>query len=474
MIVFSTAMLPENFAFVDVETTGMSIIRDRIIEIGILRVENGKLVSTFNSLINPQAYLSSYIENMTGIASKELENAPTFNCVKKDILNHLTDSIFVAHNSRFDYAFIKNEFKRLDITFSAKNLCTVKLSKYLFPRYKHHGLDNIIDRFNIACRNRHRAFDDAKVLWEFFQIVKTQFDEEKIKKAFKFITKRTTTPLNITDKIINKLPESSGVYIFYGKSGAPLYIGKSVNIKERVLSHFSNDHNSPLEMKITQNIESIETIETAGELGALFKESMLIKKMQPLYNRKLRIKKSLVVLKKVKDKKGFETVEISVPGKINAVDLYDILGIFKSKKQTIDFLKFAAKKYNLCEKILGIEKAKKSCFGYHLEQCFGACIGLEKPVRYNLRFMEAFYKDKIKPWPFKGPVLIKESNGFEGEEVFLVDKWCLLGSYKSNEDLNTKTKINTYDFDQDVYKILTRYLTGSENLKNIRVIKSSK
>lgn len=463
-----SAFINHNLAFVDIETTGTSILRDRIIEIGILRVENGKLVSTFNSLINPQTHLPPSIENMTGIKSCQLENAPTFYSLKREILKILTGCLFVAHNSRFDYAFIKNEFKRFDISFSAKNLCTVKLSRYLFPRYKRHNLDNIIARFNILCKNRHRAFDDANVLWDFINIIQTQFDKEKLTKAFNFVTKKTTAPINIKPDILDSLPETSGIYIFYGKNGVPLYIGKSVNIKERVLSHFANDHSSPVEMKISQQIESIETIQTAGELGALLKESLLIKKLQPLYNRKLRIKKNLIILKRVTDKTGYETVASSAVNEIKVDDLSDILGVFKSKKQMIDFLKFNAKEYNLCEKILGIEKTNRACFGYHLDICKGACTGQEKPIKYNIRFIEAFTRNKIKPWPFKGPIIIKESDGFEKEESFLVDKWCILGSYCSDTDIIDKQISENYSFNQDTYKILNQFLFTNKNRKKIK------
>src|SRR5437867_5621 len=138
-------MLPKKLAFVDIETTGTRVSRDRIIEIGILRVEENKLVATYKTLINPQTYISPFIEQMTGISKEALENAPIFSDVKEKILDILDDCVFVAHNARFDYGFLKTEYKHLGISFSPKQFCTVKLSRLLYPKYKQHNLDSLIN-----------------------------------------------------------------------------------------------------------------------------------------------------------------------------------------------------------------------------------------------------------------------------------------------------------------------------------------
>src|SRR4051794_18306176 len=116
-------MLPTRLAFVDIETTGGRSFYDRIIEIGIIRVEDNEVVQTYHSLINPETHLPPEIEILTGITQKDLENAPTFRQIKTDILESLIDCVFVAHNVRFDYGFLKNEFSREEITFSAKHFC---------------------------------------------------------------------------------------------------------------------------------------------------------------------------------------------------------------------------------------------------------------------------------------------------------------------------------------------------------------
>ncbi len=282
----------------DIETTGAHVTRDRVIEIGIVRVEDGQITKTYESLINPYSYLSPYITQMTGIRPDELENAPGFREVADQILEMIDGCVFVAHNVRFDYGFLRNEFRRHELPFSAKHFCTVRLSRQLFPQHKKHNLDSIIERFDINCEARHRAMGDAAVLWEFVQRAQAITPEDKFEAALKNMLKSPSLPQHFSQDLVTKLPESPGVYIFYGNSNYPLYVGKSKNIKERVLSHFSGDYMSSKEMNMCQQVERIDTVETAGELGALLKESELVKTMQPLYNRMLRKTREVVVAKK--------------------------------------------------------------------------------------------------------------------------------------------------------------------------------
>lgn len=462
-------MLPSKLAFVDIETTGLGVTRDRIIEIGILRVEDNKLVKTFQSLLNPEGYVSPFCLELTGITEKALENAPTFYEMIDEIYDMLKDCVFVAHNVRFDYGFVRNAFKRYEKTYSAKHFCTVKLSRRLFPSARKHNLDAIMERFDISCTNRHRAFDDARVLWEFYQKLQKTIDPEMLEKAIAGGLKKPSVPLSIDTETIDNLPENPGVYIFYGENKTPLYVGKSVNIKERVQSHFVSDHLSTKEMNIAQQIQDIETKVTSGELGALILESQLVKKLQPLYNRQLRIAKKMYVLKKQMNTDSYPEVVLKMIDHIDPNDLENILGIFRSKRQAKDFLVPLVKEYNLCEKLLGLEKTSSSCFAYRLDLCKGACVKEENPLKYTMRFAEAFGNNTIKVWPFTGQIIISERNELEKTaEYFVVDKWCLLSQYSENEVHNEAVCSGEYLFDLDTYKLLVRFLQKKENLKKIK------
>lgn len=468
--------LPQKFAFVDIETTGATLTRDRIIEIGILRVENDKVVKTFNCLINPNQFLPPEITFLTGITSADLENAPTFRQVKDEVLEMLKDCVFVAHNVRFDYSFLKQELKRLNISFTSKQLCTVKLSRHFYPQYDHHNLDSIIIREKIRCKNRHRAFDDAEVMWKFFKKTQKRFSNEEFETALNKLFKKPSLPIKIPSYVLDTLPEGPGVYIFYGANQSVLYIGKSINLRDRVLSHFSSDHLSAKEMKIVQTIEDIKVFPTAGELGALLLESDLIKKMQPLYNRRLRYASRLTLVKKVETSDKYLQIILEDADEIKVEDLENIINVFKSKKLAKDFLIEVCKENELCERLLGVEKTNGACFGYRLGRCKGACLGKELPVKYNFRFINALSTHAIKNWPFKKPILIEEKNELEEtREAFLVDKWCYLGSFKQKEDINLENLNEQVPyskdlrFDLDIYKILNRFIKkpGQYKIKEV-------
>jgi len=406
------------------------------------------------------------IQGFTGISPHQLESAPAFRQIAAEVIDLLKDCMFVAHNVRFDYGFIKNEFKRIGVDFQTKQCCTVRLSRALYPEMGRHSLDHLINYFGFTCENRHRALDDAQILWEFLQVVQKDFPAADLDGVFKMVSKRPSLPLKISHDDLDALPEAPGVYIFYGEDRMPLYIGKSINIKDRVMSHFSSDHSSTTEMKIAQQIESIETIPTAGELGALFKEASLIKKMQPLYNRQLRRAQKLVALKFNKDNEyetvDLETIDIITPDEINS-----IAGIFRSKRQAKDFLSTVAKENNLCEKLLGLENLSGSCFAYHLGKCSGACVQKELPIKYNMRFVSAFLKTRIKPWPFKKPIIIEEQNEInEKAEAHIVDRWCYLGTLSEADDISSLE--NNLIFDLDTYRILERFLRSQKNVNRIK------
>lgn len=467
--------LPNPLAFVDIETTGIRLSKDRIIEIGIVRVENNTVVAKYQTLLNPYLYLPPTIQMLTGITADMLENAPTFSDIKNQIKELLDGCIIVAHNARFDYGFIKREFKNCQMAFTAKQLCTVRLSRYLFPKQPRHNLDSIIERFNIPCAKRHRAFDDAQVLWEFFQKLQTQLNPDVFLQACNHALKRPSLPLNLSESLLDALPECPGVYIFYGKEAAPLYVGKSINIKERVLSHFSQNHLSSTEMKISQQIVHIESIPHNGELGALLAESALIKKLQPLYNRRLRHCSKVLALQQTTNEQGYYTITTTPITQITPEYLPTLIVLCKSKKQATNYLLALAKEYELCQKLLGVEHTTTACFGYRLGSCKGACQGKEAAVGYNMRFIEATVKMKIKPWPFAGPIAITEEHVYTGKkDVFLIDQWCYLGKITSDDMDSLDETREEAIFDMDVYKILQQYMRSPKYRQNISVLQSER
>jgi DNA polymerase III subunit epsilon len=455
----------KTFVIVDVETTGASPVFDRIIEIALLRVENGCITDKFSSLINPLTALSPFIERITNIKTEDLVGAPTFEEVRDKIESLLEGAVFVAHNARFDYGFVKNELKRSGVSFNSKCLCTVRLSRKLYPQYKKHDLSTLIDRFDFQCENRHRAEDDAKVLWDFITHIKNTGREAELNKALQSLLSENTLPQFLNEKSIKKLPEGPGVYVFYGEENEVLYVGKSKNIRYRVLSHFSNDHTSTKEMHLCQQTVRVEGIETCGELSALLLESEMVKNLSPIYNRQLRRHNQLVLAQKSSYGK-YPSVSLERVTFIDPNDHKKILGVFKNISQAKSFLRNATDEYALCPKILGLEKGKGACFYHQINKCSGACVGKIEIKEYEKSLNLAFKGRKIRGWPFKGPIMIVEKKNDSVKQSFILDNWCLLHDIRTLPDsLEPRSYIPRFDYDS--YKIFLRYIRNPLNKKNI-------
>lgn len=462
----------KNLAFVDIETTGADFTRDRIIEISVLRMENGRLKKKFTTLINPEIPLSPFITQITGIQPKDLEKSPSFFDIHEELLDTLDDCIFVAHNVMFDYSFIKTEFNRLGKKFNSKTLCTVKLSRHLFPNEFRHNLDSIIERFGFECLHRHRAYDDAKVIFDFYKHLKKNISSQTFNQALETISKRSSLPPILGESNLELLPETPGVYIFYSNSELPLYIGKSQNIKSRVLSHFQPGSPSLKKLQPLSMVKDIKYFETSSDLGASILESKLIKDLNPLVNRQLRSVKKYFILTKTNTPDQYLSIKLKETENIPVSELENILGIFNSKKKAQKHLENIAKEYNLCSKLLNLEDASGACFLHQIDVCFGACIKKEHFLKYNLRFLKAFSHRSIRQWPFPSPIVISETHPFTNlSEKFIIHNWCLLGTLKTNETLeDTKFDFENLNFDYDLYKIFKRYIFDSKNQPNIKRI----
>ena len=487
---------PEKLAIVDIETTGGSPKYHRIIEIAVLLVDNGQLVECWQTFIQPGVSIPEKINQLTGITDADVEPAPVFGQVAEKLLNILHDRVFVAHNARFDQGFLKAEFKRYGIQFRPKVLCSVKLSRHLFPQFKRHSLNHIIKRFGFRVINRHRAMDDAEVIWHFFLTISQIHEEEEIRSACELIFKAPSLPALLNSETINMLPKSPGVYYFYDVDGKLLYIGKSVNIQDRVKSHFSQAYQRGRQFRLYSSVARIEYDVTPSDFGAQIKESQQIKQLHPDFN--LRLKKSRYLYFYSIDKNdngylqvGIDRIDAALP------DCKLHYGLFRSQKQAQAQLSKLADNFFLCYKLLGLEKStktKQACFRTQLKKCFGACCGQEAADIYNERLNTALKSYQIMQWPWPDAVLVRESSMADKDftHYHLVNQWRYLGQVMTEDELMDRgyryadktlaaiQSTNAYDcrpgiadqfFDLDIYFILVRFLLNpsSKSLQGISV-----
>src|SRR5450432_3574183 len=290
------AMFAPSIAFVDLETTGTTASGERVTEVGIVRIDDASQVTEWSSLVNPECSIPPAIQALTGITNAMVAHAPTFAHIADEVAARVAGCVFVAHNARFDYGFLKHEFGRLHRPFTAKVLCTVKLSRRLYPESPRHNLDTIIERHALRAEDRHRALGDARVLWRFVQMLYREKPADEVDAAIARMLKTPSLPPQLPADVLTHIPETPGVYRFYGLNALPLYIGKSVNLRERVAAHFSSDYRNANDLRLSAEITRIEIEQTAGELGALLRESQLIKTLLPTYNHRLRRRRDMVAI----------------------------------------------------------------------------------------------------------------------------------------------------------------------------------
>ena len=449
--------------FLDLETTGATPLKDHITEIALIRYEEGIEVSRWETLVNPETSIPPFIQQLTGITNDMVQNAPTFKEVAGELLDYLEGAVMCAHNVRFDHGFLKNEFKRIGIDLRQKVLCTVKLSRKLYPEHRGHGLDAVIARHGLACSARHRAMGDTEVLALFVENAMQELGLTKVIDTFNELLKGSTLPTGLDATLLDDLPESPGIYLFFGESALPLYIGKSINIRARVMSHFSSDHASTKEMRIGQEVKHVEWIETAGEFSALLLESRLVKERQPIYNRQLRRERQLCSWRIATSSNTKPLVSLVDEDEFDPSNIGQLFGTFRSKRQAVEVLRQIVDTHHLCVKLMGLETGGGACFGYQLKRCLGVCAGKEKPEMHYLRLQQALASHRLKSWPYEGPIGIRESDSLSAKTaVHVFQNWCHIGTVNEESELHELMESRTAQtFDLDTYRLLAKELGKS-------------
>ena len=256
---------------------------------------------------------------------------------------------------------------------------------------------------------------------------------------------------------IEDAPTGAGVYVFHGQEGdLPLYIGKSVNIRARLLSHLRTQD----EARMLRQTQRISHIRTAGEIGALLLEAQMIKAQHPLFNQKLRRNKQLCSLQMTQG-----VPEVVYAKDIDFARAPDLYGLFASRHAAIDALRALADQNKLCYAPLGLEKLPpgKACFRAAIRQCAGVCRGDETPQDHSERLFSSLLGLRVECWPHEGAIGLVERDA-ELTQIHVVNHWCYLGSAATPDEARQLSTLAA-GFDADGYKILCRpVLTRSVEL----------
>ena len=438
-------------AFVDLETTGMSAARHRILEIGIVTVD-GERVSEWSTLVNPRRPVSAFTRSFTGISDAMLAAAPRFEHIAAEIEQRLRGRLFIAHNARFDHGFLRAELGRVGIDFRPDVLCTVRLSRKLFPQFARHDLDTVMARHDLTADTRHRALADAQLIWQFWQAVHKTLPAAAVTHAVDTLLAPPTFPPGI-DAIVRDLPEVPGAYVFYDNGGLPLYVGKAGNLRQRVVAQLRTDPESKRAAARAARVADIEWHAASGLLGARLKAAALAAALLPAAVRCHRGNDALCSWR-LTPNAGFPIAELVCTADAS-VGSEDLFGSYASERKARNALRKLARAHGLCYSLLGLEPPAKD--QPHLRcragDCSAGCARSESRRLQIARFIAAAAPLRIRSWPYDGAIGIRE-----GRDLHLVDDWRYLGTARNEIEIAAVLETRPPPFDARIFRILTEWL----------------
>lgn len=376
------------YAIIDVETTGGRANRDRVIDVGIVLFDGLRIIDQWESLVNPETYIPRGITELTGITQEMVADAPRFHEIARKVVEMTEGHIFVAHNARFDYSFLREEFARLGYTFTRKQLCTLRLSRQAFPGFSSYGLDNLCFTLGINNQARHRALGDALATTELLSQILSQEDNyTRAEDIINLGIREALLPANLSLEKIHALPDACGVYYFHNTEGDVIYVGKSINIQKRIAEHFADKTEKA--RKLQQMVHEVSYEVTGSELVALLLESHEIKRLRPTINRAQRQRLFPYVVHTWINGGGYQCFGVH-QATAGSRQKLEILADYPKISNARNHLLAMQARFELCSHLLtASSNGSGPCFHYHLKQCSGACIGQEKPTSYNERAQQA-------------------------------------------------------------------------------------
>jgi DNA polymerase-3 subunit epsilon len=444
----------QHFAIVDIETTGSHRAAHAITEIAIIVHDGTKVVDTFQSLINPDASINPYVARLTGITNDMLRDAPRFHEVAKQIWSMTDEAVFIAHSVNFDFTYIRDEFKSLGADYRRKKLCTVRLSRKIFPGHPSYSLGNICTKLGIPIENRHRAMGDAAATVKLFELCLKHDKENIVEKSFKKNSKEAILPPHLPKEVFDGLPEKTGVYYFHDPAGKIIYVGKAVNIKNRIYSHFTGA--GAAKLSFTSAIANISYTLCGTELIALLLESDEIKRLYPLYNQAQKRDRGNYILTEYSDNKGIRRLLIVK----NHRSLKPVTS-FKSFESARENMFQLISEFQLCPKYCGMQTSAGACFDYHIKKCKGVCNGKESIDEYNRRVqlaLESFQNS------LETKMIIDEGRTWNEKSVVLIENGIYkgFGYFDASEKINsiekTKSIITPFKHTADIQRILNGWM----------------
>jgi len=450
-------MLPGRVAFLDVETTGADPRQDRITEVGIVLTDDGEIVEEWSSLIQPGREIPFGIEVLTGITNAMVASAPTFADVSLDLAERLDGRLLVAHNARFDHAFLRQAFSGAGVAFRTSVLCTVRLSRRLFPHERRHNLDTLVERFALSCDARHRALPDARVLVDLTREMARRTGADAFAAAVAAMTQPAAGPGEPACPGLDELPDAPGVYLLHDAQGQPLFVGRAANLRTQVLSHWSDTGERGRELRGALQSGAVEWVVTAGPLGSALRQLDLLESLAPRRNRLPRARDEAWALHWPPSAGTVATVDLNAPDAPG----HDLFGPFRSRADALAALRGLTREFQLCPRGVGLEPGVGACSARASGQCHGLCTGDEAGPKHTLRVIQALSRLRLPPWPFPGAIAIAEEDPARTRrELHLAQDWRYLGSVRTEAEIDEmmSSRASRPALNVDIFRLLQRAL----------------
>lgn len=445
------------YSIVDIETTGNGIKGNKITEIAIFKYDGYEIVEEYTSLVNPECEIPYFITGLTGIDNHLVRNAPTLEDIADHIVAFTEGTIFVAHSVNFDYNVIKNELKNIGREFVRKKLCTVRLSRKLIPGYHSYSLGKLCSALEIPLTNRHRARGDAHATTLLFQrLLRTDGATDVFKKFLNARSQEATLPPGLPREVYESLPMKPGVYYFKNAHGKIIYVGKAINIKKRVLSHFYDKATKEIEM--CQQTTHIDYELSGSELLALLMESQAIKHHYPAFNRTQKRNIQQYAIFSYEDRKGIKHLAYN---KLKLVP--DPLSTFYRPSDCRIYLEALCGEHELCPKYCHLQEGVDHCSHYSIKNCGGICRGDEPVEEYNIKVMEAIdqMKGNYESFAFKEKGRTVDEEGF----VYIEN-----GRYAGYGFIEKELAVNSFD-DLEAFLIRQKNTLEAQSLVKSYLLK---
>lgn len=459
-----SSLFKRPLAIVDLETTGADPHRDRITEIAILRVEDGVLVEAWSSLVDPEMPIPLRIQEFTGITDAMVSGAPNFRALADDVARRLEGAVFVAHNARFDFNFLKAAFLARGLPFDPPVMCSVKFSRALNPEHARHGLDAIIARQGYVVTDRHRAMTDAELVWRFLQDSLGVHDDARIVEAMKRAGSTAAAVPYLPEGDLEALPEAPGVFVFLNGADGVLQMGHTQHLRSKVLGSFTSTKDVRA-ARIAAQTRRVETVPAAGELDAQLIEQRLSRRYQPEKH-----PQTVLAWRLIANRRKPPVLELAELHGTDPADWSDVFGLFRGPREAENALRELALLHRLCPQRLGLERSSGACQAYGLRRCDGVCVDRESPEAHDARLARALAPLRIKPWPWSGPVAISEHVDATGHSALHVfDRWCWQGS--AHEDSAAHELLQSpaaRSFDLEYCRLFMRWLSQPGHVGAVR------